>query len=186
MGGVENRNEFDMSKTDLLRWLQSFKNKGDIQRRNAQFLETFLLKNVMPHEKRWLFPGRAHRLTLNEKSTSPLEGLNQVLKSGFGKTVMPLMSLLESMRLQDTQADTRMDENMVRACELARGRSLFSRSQTANEVTPLCETQLMQQKEQSQNYACRIQGPFRLFLKRLPGLFDSNYCEQCEVAGHAL
>jgi hypothetical protein len=184
MGGVENRNEFDISKTDLLRWLQSFKNKGEIQRRNAQFLETFLLTKVMPHEKRWFFAGRAHRLTLNEKSTSPLEGLNQVLKSGSGKTVMPLMSLLESMRLQDTQADTRMGESMVRACERARGRSLFSRSQTANEVTPLCETQLMQQKEQSQNYACQVQGPFRLYLKRLPGLSDSNYCEQCEVAGH--
>jgi hypothetical protein len=184
MGGVENKVEFDISKTDLLRWLESFKNKGETQRRNAQFLETFLLTKVMPHEKRWLFPERAHRLTLNEKSTSPLEGLNQVLKSGFGKKVLPIMSLMESLRIQDTQAKTRMDKNMLNACELARGRSLFSRSQTANEVTPLCETQLSQQKEQSQNYACQVQGPSRLHLKRLPGLSEPNYCEHCEVAGH--
>jgi hypothetical protein len=100
------------------------------------------------------------------------------------------MCLLESLRTQDTKADTRMKENMVRACELARGRSLFSRSQTANEVTPLCESQLIQQKEQSRNYACQVQKPcqvqepFRLYLKRLPGLSKPNYCEQCEDAGH--
>ena len=93
---------------------------------------------------------RAQRCTLNEKSTSPLECLfNKVLKSGSGIRVAPTMSLLQSMRIQDTQADGRMRENMLRACELARGHS-----PTANEVTPLCESQLIQQKDQSTNYAC--------------------------------
>ena len=156
MGGVENKEEFNMSLTDLLRWLEGFKNKGETQRRNAQFLETFLLKRIMPHEKRWFFPGRAHRLTLNEKTTSPLEGLNQVLKSGSG-SVQPVMGLLESLRIQDTKAYTRMNEIMVGACQLARSRSLFSRSPTANEVTPLCETKLIEQKKQSLNYACQLQ-----------------------------
>ena len=52
MGGVENKEEFNISLTDLLHWLKSFKNKGEIQKRNAQLLETFLLTKVMPHEKR--------------------------------------------------------------------------------------------------------------------------------------
>ena len=73
---------------------------------------------------------------------------------------------------------------MVRARELARGRTLFSRSHIANKVAPLCESQLIQQKEQSRNYACQVQGPFCLYLKRLPGLSEPNYCEQCVVAGH--
>ena len=184
MGGVENKEEFKISYTDLLHWLESFKNKGELQRRNAQLLETFLLTKVMPHEKRWFFPGRAQRCTLNEKSTSPLECLNKVLKSGSGITVTPNMSLLQSMRTQDAQADVRMKENMLRACELARGRSLFSRSQTANDVTPLCESQLIQQKDQSCNYACKVQGPFGLYLKRLPGLSEPNYCAQCVNDGH--
>ena len=85
------------------------------------------------------------------------------------------MFLLQSMRMQDTQADARMDENMLQACELAQGRSLFSRSQTANDVNPLCESQLIQQKDQSSNYACQVQGPFQLYLKRLPGLSEPNY-----------
>ena len=147
MGGVENKEEFKISSTDLLQWLESFKNKGEIRRRNAQLLETFLLTKIMPHKERWFFPGRSQRCTFNEKSTSPLECLNKVLKSGPGISVAPNMSLLQSMRMQDTQADGRMRENMLRACELARGRSLFSRSPTANEVTPLCESQLIQQKE---------------------------------------
>ena len=147
MGGVENKEEFKISSTDLLQWLESCKNKGEIRRRNAQLLETFLLTKIMPHKERWFFPGRSQRRTFNEKSTSPLECLNKVLKSGSGSKVTPNMSLLQSMRTQDTQADVRMKENMLRACELARGRSLFSRSPTANEVTPLCESQLIQQKE---------------------------------------
>ena len=46
LGGVENKEEFNISLTHLLQWLESFKNKGEIQRRNAQFLETFPLRKV--------------------------------------------------------------------------------------------------------------------------------------------
>ena len=184
MDGVENKEEFNISLTDLLRWLQSFENKSEIQRQTAQLLEKFLLTKVMPNEKHWFFPGRARRLTLNENSTSPLQGLQKVLKSGPGIRVAPSMCLLESLLIQDTQADTRMTENMLRACELVDGRSLLCRSQTENDVTPLCESQLIQQREQSHNYACQVHGPFRLNLKRFPGLAGPNYCEHCVVAGH--
>ena len=56
------------------------------------------------------------RCTLEEKSTSPLECLNKVLKSGSRIRVAPNMFLLQSMRIQDTQADARMNENIC--CEL--------------------------------------------------------------------
>lgn len=144
MGGVENKEEFKISSTDLLQWLESCKNKGEIRRRNAQLLETFLLTKIMPHKERWFFPGRSQRRTFNEKSTSPLECLNKVLKSGSGITHRLQQGHIRRDCTQDTQADVRMKENMLRACELARGRSLFSRSPTANEVTPLSESHIWQ------------------------------------------
>ena len=56
MGGVENKEEFKISSTDLLQWLESFKNKGEIQRRNAQLLETFLLTKKFASQGALVFP----------------------------------------------------------------------------------------------------------------------------------
>lgn len=88
-------------------------------------------------------------------------------------TVRPTMSLLESCITQEAQANICMKENHLNACNMSSGRSF-----TCNCVSKLCEDELMKQQYQINFYACYVDGPSRLRIKRLPN--SPIYCERCE------
>ena len=145
---------------------------------NARVLHNFLTKSIEPHKERWLFPLRGRRMTLGQKATSALECLHRVMKNKKGLSVAPNMSLPKSYRTQNEQVDARMRQYNIKTAEAARSRSLFSRSATANDVTKVCESQIIQQKEQSSCYACSVESPWRIWFQRLPTA--GFFCEQCD------
>jgi hypothetical protein len=178
IGGVETVDEYHTSHKHLCIWLHSFANQASHLQHNAQVLREFLLQRIDPFMSRLSLHGRNRRLTLNHKTTSPLESINQSLKKNSAIVVHPNMSLLQSFRTQEDQANIRMRENHLQACEKDRGRSLTRRSHTCNFVSALCEDELIKQRYQCVHYACFVDGPSRVRIKRLP---DSPiYCERCE------
>jgi hypothetical protein len=180
LGGVENDAEFDESYTMLRSWLLSF--QGKVHGHNAIVLDDFLTTKIMPHKVRFFFPGRQRRMTLNHKTTSALENVNQTIKVSSGKKVTPNMPLCVSLRTMDLQVENVLEGRRIEASTKARSRCLYARSSTCDHVTKPCESQIGQQTEQSQFYACSLtelrKGTSRLLIKRLPG--DSLYCVECE------
>ena len=80
IGGVETEHEYHISHRHLCIWLDSFANQASHLQHNAQVLGEFLLQRIDPFKGRLFFAGRNRRLTLNHKTTSPLESINQSLK----------------------------------------------------------------------------------------------------------
>ena len=182
--GVESEQEYEESKAGLERWLASFAYRQDLGDEapdlvhNARVLNDFLTTKIIPHKTRFLFPGRGRRMTLGQKATSALECLHRVMKNKKGISVAPNMSLAKSYRTQNQQVDARMRQYNIKTAESSRSRCLFSRFATANAVTKECECQIIQQKEQSYFYACRVESPYVFWFQRLPDA--SFFCEQCD------
>jgi SWIM zinc finger len=179
--GVEDEDEYAESLQCLKNWLGSFTNQASYLQDNAKVLLEFLVNRIIPFKARWFFPGRKGLLTLNHKTTSPLESINMTLKCNSGLHVRPNMSLFESFRTQEQQVNTRMNEKGIKASEMDRSLCLFSRAPTASYVSTLCETNLIRQRQQSAFYACIVDGECRVKVKRLPGTL--NYCRACEKLG---
>jgi len=179
LGGVESEDEFLFSKRALEAWLNSFKRTGERHEAyNAEQLQTLLTKKLMPHKERWFFPLRRGKLTLNQKTTSPLEAMNGSMKANSGTKVTPNMSLCSSMMTQDLQADRRLQERQTQCVRLARARSTSIRSHTVNDVTPVCESVISEQMAQKDNYASRVVDRHTIQVKRLP--HEIQYCATCE------
>jgi hypothetical protein len=117
IGGVETVDEYHTSHKHLCIWLHSFANQASHLQHNAQVLREFLLQRIDPFMSRLSLHGRNRRLTLNHKTTSPLESINQSLKKNSAIVVHPNMSLLQSFRTQEDQANIRKRENHLQACE---------------------------------------------------------------------
>jgi hypothetical protein len=124
--GVEDEDEYAESLQCLKNWLGSFTNQASYLHDNAQVLHEFLANRIIPFKARWFFPGRKGLLTLNHKTTSPLESINMTLKCNSGLHVRPNMSLFESFRTQEQQVNTRMNEKGIKASEMDRSLCLFS------------------------------------------------------------
>jgi hypothetical protein len=184
LGGVENDAEFDESYMMIRRWLHNYQrgSESEIHRRNAIVLDDFLTSMIMPHKVRFFFPGRQRRMTLNQKTTSALENVNQSVKVSCGKRVTPNMSICESLKTMDIQVENVLEGRRIDAATKARSRCLHARSSTGDRVTKPCESQIAQQTVQSTFYACSLsevrKGINRLLLKRLPE--DPLYCAECE------
>jgi len=183
LGGVEDEKEFQYSLGRLHSWLAHWRTKEQAHHNsNATRLEEFLTKSILPHKERWFFPGRRGKLTLDLKTTSPLESINHALKHTSGCKVQPNMTLLKSLQMQDVQASLRNRERQVQACERARGRSTSIRSHTVNFVSPIAESVIQAQGSQANRYACRVSiGNEELLcvqLKRRPE--EPEFCEACE------
>lgn len=154
-------------------------------RHNAHVLADFL-KRLMPNKDRWFFPSRARRMTLNEKATSAVESLHQSMKFSSGKVVTPSMSLCESLRTMHTQAEPKLRETRIAAVRQASTTSLWGQSPTMNEVSKLCESQIMTQRQQAAFYTCHIEQrsedlanvPSKIWVKRLP--FTDQWCSECK------
>ena len=69
-----------------------------------------LEKYILIHEKRILLCHRGRCLTLDQKTTSALEGVNHTIKVKSTKTTSPTMTLLESFRTQLDQARDLLQE----------------------------------------------------------------------------
>ena len=117
IGGVESENKFFLLHKLLLKWLTSFKIKGQFPTQVANSHEalkhnaeepTKILMKIMNHKECWFFPNRRHLLHLQQQSTSALEGVFSTTKCLSGKKVTPNTSLLTSVRTQDLQVQTRM------------------------------------------------------------------------------
>lgn len=175
-GGVENEEEFAISKQRLEEWLGAFNDETKHLQKNAAELQVFLTKKIMPHKERWFFPGRGGRMTMDNKTTSPLEGMNNVLKHGFGLKVVPQMTLLGSLQTQDKQSDRRMSERQIQAAFRYNSTCTSYRSRTCNHVTPLCESQLNQQISEKDKYVFRVVGPYEIQTKRRK---MDQYCQKC-------
>jgi hypothetical protein len=84
----------------------------------------------------------------------------------------------ESIRTMDMQVEQVLADRHMVGCRYFRSRSLYSRSPTCNVVTKPCESQIGQQAEQAEFYACRIKNRSQLCLKRLPA--EPLFCVECE------
>ena len=86
IGGVETEDEFSISYKDLSIWLINQQNSSDKEiSHNAVIIHNWLIQKIIPHKTRWLFVYRKHLMTLAQKTTSALEGVNQTIKKNLQK-----------------------------------------------------------------------------------------------------
>ena len=114
MHGIENKKEFQQSLSFLREWLteQSQNEDGDVDydvSHNAQVLHDFLMRNLLPHKSRFLVYLRNDRLYLDYRSTSALESQFQKMKKKCSPCLSPNMTLLTSIKVQDSQRQAKMD-----------------------------------------------------------------------------
>ena len=179
MEGVETEEEFRHSKKQLDFFLKHHgKSSNKYVKHNAKVLYDFLEQRVMIHKHRWFFPAR-QRLTLNQRTTSPCEVQNQIMKWGASKVVKPNMSLLESLITQEGQVDARMDELRLVVQKEVNSRPLWSCTKTARAVTTVCESQLQLQRQLSTCYGCRRQTPLAIQVKHRAH-HDFFFCQSCD------
>ena len=111
IGGVETEEELSISFKDLTVWLINQQNSSDIDiSHNAGVIHNWLIEKILPHKKRWLFAHHKHLMTLGQKSTSALEGVNHTIKVKAAKVFTPNITLLESYKTIDTQQENRMNK----------------------------------------------------------------------------
>lgn len=182
LGGVETEEEFQISLWLLRKWLYELHcnmSNSTHLRHNATILDEFLTKSILPHQDRWFFPGRNRRMTLDQKATSAVESINQKIKWASGKHVSPNMSLRESLRTMDMQADRVLRYRAIQSHRQAGARALYARTPTVNVITKEAESLLTTQREQSQYYGCQVQSNSMILMKRLPT--THTYCAKCEI-----
>ena len=176
--GCESDEEFDISRSSLRSWLrQQFASTDPNIASNAKLLDLFLTQKVLFHKDRWFFPLRAHLMTLGQKTTSALEGVNQTIKKKSSKVVTPAMTLLESLKTQDIQCKSRMDQYHRAAMRQYTTRPLWSSTPTAPHVVKICESQIQQNYEQHEHYYCKVISPAEVHMIRRPT--SKPYCGDC-------
>ena len=183
LGGVETLEEFAMSRTALKKWLSDLQEDGSEDedvRHNAGVLQGFLLQNILPHKNRFLVCLRVGRRTLDYRSNSALEGVNQTLTYKSGNKVTPNMSLLKSLKTQDSQQQARMDRHRRHNVKAyAEKKKWARRSPTARWVTRICESQIQQNVTECDNYLVYTDGGFEILLLRKEDVGSGYYCDGC-------
>lgn len=120
MHGVENMVEFQNSLSFLQEWLTRQKSNEDGEEdydvsHNAQVLQDFLLRNILPHKHRFLVCLRNNRLYMDYRCTSALESQFQKMKKKCNPCLAPNMSLRTSMMVQNQQRQAKMDMRKKKA-----------------------------------------------------------------------
>jgi hypothetical protein len=182
IGGVETEEEWAMSHNALRSWLESFKSSDNASmKHNAAELETFLVKSILPHKPRWFVPGRIAKslLTLNQKTSSPLEGVNHTMKCKSSKKVLPEMSIKTSFETQETQVKSRMDMWLRNARQDAEScqQLWVTGSATANHINNMGESVLQQRLSQRPNYHVRCVNHGIIEVLRVEG--SKSSCHDC-------
>lgn len=111
MGGVETEDEYNISKQQLIAWLNGLaasEHTSPEVKYNAKILQDHFELRIKHHKSRWLLAGRGSRLTLDQKTTSTLEGVNHTIKCKSTKVVTPNMTLLTSFQTQCDQVKSRL------------------------------------------------------------------------------
>ena len=185
LGGVESEAEFNTSFVMLRSWLSDIRQKSDTSKsmkHNAAELEDWLIHKLLYHKERWLFPLRVSEglMTLNQKTSSPVEGVNHTMKHKSSKTVTPNMTMCTSFETQETQVHTRMLKWKRKTMQAYQSTPLWVKnSPTANELTTIAESLLQQRFLQQPFYACLLVSDFEVKVARLPGTLP-NYCADCK------
>ena len=178
IGGVETETEYKLVLKELRDWLKHWSHSQRKQvASNSTVLDVFLTKKILIHKSRWFFPLRKHLMTLAQRTTSALEGVNQTIKSKSSKVVTPNMTLIESLKTQDQQCKLRMDQYTKKTIKTHLARPLWSASPTATHVTKICESHLQQNYEQHDNYVCKVISPMEIHVVRKPEC--APFCEDC-------
>lgn len=181
-GGVETEEEFSISHSLLRSWLQSFQQSENRSlSHNSKVLEEYLVKSVLPLKNRWFYPYRMEcgLRTLNQKTSSPVEGVNDTIKHKSSKKVTPNMTIRESFQTQDIQVSCRMAIWHRKVQQATTRHPLWTKgSLTANEITTMGESLLQQRLDQRNNYTARPLSPSCIQVVRILGTAPS-YCADC-------
>jgi len=185
LGGVENEAEFNSSFSMLRNWLyaiQQNSNSSHSMKQNAAELEHWLTHKLIYHKERWLFPLRFSEglMTLNQKTSSPVEGVNHTMKHKSSKTVTPNMTMCTSFETQETQVHTRMLKWKRKTMQSFDSTPLWVKnSLTSRELTTIGESLLQQRFLQRHFYGCLLVSDFEVKVARLPGT-SPTYCADCK------
>ena len=178
--GIENDEEYTLSLELLFTWLKQFRSHSDADIiSNSMQLEGFLHSSIIRHRKRWFFPGRVGHMTMDQKSTSLLESVNQTIKNSSSNKVRASMSLLTSFRTQDDQVTLRMNELNVQVQRDFLSTPLWACSPTANHLTTVAESWNQQQLEQGNHYAAFVAHNGLVKIRRLPK--TPIACDKCRT-----
>jgi hypothetical protein len=178
--GIETEAEYNISLKLLFTWLEKFRSHSDADIiANSMQLEAFLHRSIFRHRKRWFFPGRVGHMTMDQKSTSLLESVNQTIKFSSGKEVQATMSLLTSFRTQDDQVALRMRELRLNVQRDLHATPLWACSPTASHLTKVAESWNQQQLEQGNHYAAFIAHNGLIKIRRLPTMPIA--CDKCRI-----
>lgn len=182
LGGVETYAEFLQSRDLLKKWLsdvQKHPKNTVAARHNAVVLHDHLEKCILIHESRILLCLRGRRLTLDQRTTSALEGVNHTIKVKSAKTTKPSMSLLESFRTQLDQCRDRLRRWWKNIGQAANSRALWVwNSPTADHVVTVCESFIQQKSAQADNYASRPLDKGTIEVVRKPDTAPA-FCSKC-------
>ena len=161
VGEVETPEEFAESKRCLETWLarQKEHHPSEAVRHNVGLLSDFLTKKILVHKDKWLAHLCQDLLTLHQRTTSAVEGVNSTIKKKAGRTVRPNMGMAESFAVQMKQWDAKMDQLRK---EVWREHSSFkayvSGSPTADTVWKRCESEIQKNARVRNGYHVRLLG----------------------------
>jgi len=107
-------------------------------------------------------------------------GVNQTVTYKSGNKVTPNMSLLKSLRTQDSQQQARMDRYRKKTLRafIAKKKS-WARSPTSRWVTVVCESQIQQNVAECDNYLVFFDGGFEVLLLRKDEDGKGYFCDSC-------
>ena len=185
VGEIESEEEYRKSKQCLETWLTRLKDThaNEAVRHNVGVLSDFLTVSILPHKERWLACLRQHRLTLLQRTTSALEGVNQTIKGKASHTVIPTMGLAESLDVQGGQWDAKMDQYHKHVWKQHQSfRTYVSGSMTVDKVWGRCESEIHKNTEQRRNYHVRCVDWQRIeLLQRRDDEESPIFCLECSA-----
>ena len=183
VGEIESEEEHAKSKACLETWLARRKESHPsvAVRHNVGILSDFLTKKILPHKERWLACLRQDHLTLHQRTTSALEGVNQTIKVKASHSVQPTMCMAESLEVQDGQWDAKMDKCHLRVWKEHQSfRSYVAGSKTVDDVWGRCESEIHRNMKQRKNYHVRPLDRYRIELVQRHDDVDSPvFCLEC-------
>ena len=178
-GGVETEEEYCVVIKELCTWLRKWADSDNVYiSRNSKEMEIFFKTKIEIHKFRWFFPGRKHLMTLGQKTTSPLENLNAIMKVRSSKKVLPNMTLLQSLKVQDQQVEQRMSRYNIRIMKAYTSKPLWANSSTADLVCRQCESILQQNIAQHAHYICKVVSICEIMVARNPA--SRPFCVDCD------
>jgi len=161
-------------------WLKE-NHASEAVRHNIVIRMDFLTKRVLPHKDRWLACLRQDHLTLHQRTTSALEGVNQTTKDKSKNFVTPSMCMSESFGVQQSQTDSRMDKHMKDVWRQHQSyRPYAAGSPTLDKVYPRCKSEIEKNVKQRSN--CHVQRVDHQSVELLQMWDDADspvFCMEC-------